>query len=417
MAEEQGEAYAAAAAAISGASFLLIAAGAGFSADAGLPVYADIARCEAYRQRGLEYDDVCRARWQAEDPALFFGFWGHCLNAYRRADPHEGYAILRHWCERAATTRAAAAAAVAAATSAAEGAGACAAAGATAAAAAWPPSHYVYTSNVDGLFARAGFDAGALHELHGSVERWAELPWRGAGGAAAAMVQGEGAEQQGAAAAAVATECTESAASAEQGAPALALRRVPPGFVFSVDDETMLATPGAAAELAAALPARPPLLRADGAGLRPAVLMFGDGRDVHEALALGASGARYQAWEECVEAAVAGEGQPATAVAAPPMRLVVLEIGCGMRVPSVRIECEDVLRDAAARAAAAIERRGTGGGGGARVTMIRINPDHPACPADVQHGATISIRSNALPALQEIDRRLAALQPPAAKIQ
>jgi len=410
MAEDEDEAYAAAAAAISGASFLLIAAGAGFSADAGLPVYADIARCEAYRQRGLEYDDVCRARWQTEDPALFFGFWGHCLNAYRRAEPHEGYAILRRWCERAATTRATpSCAAVAAASSAADGAGAGAAA-AAAAAAAWPPAHYVYTSNVDGLFARAGFDAGALHELHGSVERWVELP---AGGAA----QGEGAEQQRAPAAAVATESAESAASAERGAPALALRRVPPGFVFSVDDEAMLATPGAAAELAAALPARPPLLRADGAGLRPAVLMFGDGRDVHEALALGASGARYQAWEERVEAAVAGEGQPAAAAAAPPARLVVLEIGCGMRVPSVRIECEDVLRDAAARAAAADERRGTGGGGGARVTMIRINPDHPACPADVQHGATISIRSNALPALQEIDRRLAALQPPAAEIQ
>ena len=41
--------------------------------------------------------------------------------------------------------------------------------------------------------------------------------------------------------------------------------------------------------------------------------------------------------------------------------LAVIEVGCGQRVPSVRRECEDVVRDTLAR--------------GGRATLIRINPE------------------------------------------
>ena len=79
--------------------------GAGFSADSGLAVYADVAKAHqfirlhmnlwtwcvggtfveclylevpAYRDRKLTYQDVCQPHWLFEEPDLFWGFWGQC---------------------------------------------------------------------------------------------------------------------------------------------------------------------------------------------------------------------------------------------------------------------------------------------------------------------------------------------------
>ena len=90
-------AIAAAATAIASATHLLIAAGAGFSADSGLPVYADIAAVPEYAARGLTYQELCTTQLLASDPAAAYGFWRSCVAQYRRATPHEGYAILERW--------------------------------------------------------------------------------------------------------------------------------------------------------------------------------------------------------------------------------------------------------------------------------------------------------------------------------
>ena len=90
-------AIAAAATAIASATHLLIAAGAGFSADSGLPVYADIAAVPEYAARGLTYQELCTTQLLASDPAAAYGFWRSCVEQYRRATPHEGYAILERW--------------------------------------------------------------------------------------------------------------------------------------------------------------------------------------------------------------------------------------------------------------------------------------------------------------------------------
>ena len=95
--------------------------------------------------------------------------------------------------------------------------------------------------------------------------------------------------------------------------------------------------------------------------------MFGDTDEILLRRQASASSA-YQEWEEGMEAAVsAGEAG---------CSLCVIEIGCGQRVPSVRRECEDVVRDTIAR--------------GGRATLIRINPEpstlaaSPARQGDVQ---------------------------------
>lgn len=79
------------------ADVLLFSTGAGFSADSGLAVYKDIASIDAYRDAGLEYSDICQPEWLEHDPELFYGFWGACFNDYRETQPHQGYDIIRRW--------------------------------------------------------------------------------------------------------------------------------------------------------------------------------------------------------------------------------------------------------------------------------------------------------------------------------
>eukprot|EP00439_Symbiodinium_sp_Y106_P036525 s760_g4.t1 len=82
---------------LASADVLLFCNGAGWSADSGLAVYRDVAKVQAYKNRDLEYHDICRPEWLFDDPELFWGFWGQCFNDYRRTAPHIGYQIVRHW--------------------------------------------------------------------------------------------------------------------------------------------------------------------------------------------------------------------------------------------------------------------------------------------------------------------------------
>ena len=62
------------------ADVLLLVTGAGFSADSGLAVYADVAHVPAYEERDLDYHDICQPDWIHDEPDLFYGFWGQCYN-------------------------------------------------------------------------------------------------------------------------------------------------------------------------------------------------------------------------------------------------------------------------------------------------------------------------------------------------
>ncbi len=126
--------FARAAALIRSAEALLISAGAGMGVDSGLP---DFRGPEGFWRaypafKGRQFHEMSNPRWFVDDPVLAWGFFGHRLNLYRAAVPHGGFAILRKWAERC-------------------------------------PSFFVFTSNVDGQFAKAGFDADALVECHGTI--------------------------------------------------------------------------------------------------------------------------------------------------------------------------------------------------------------------------------------------------------
>ncbi|MCS6912503.1 MAG: Sir2 family NAD-dependent protein deacetylase [Myxococcales bacterium] len=126
-----------AAAALSEADALLVGAGAGMGVDSGLPDFrGDRGFWRAYpvcERLGLNFASMANPRWFVTDPAFAWGFYGHRLNLYRRTRPHAGFRLLLDWAAR--------------------------------------KRHglFVFTSNVDGQFQRAGVPPERVVEVHGSI--------------------------------------------------------------------------------------------------------------------------------------------------------------------------------------------------------------------------------------------------------
>src|SRR5580698_4818950 len=99
MIEEQ---YQAAARAVRSADALLIGAGAGMGVDSGLPDFrGPEGFWKAYPPfQGRRFSELSTPHWFQTDPPLAWGFFGHRLNLYRAAIPHDGFHILRSWMER-----------------------------------------------------------------------------------------------------------------------------------------------------------------------------------------------------------------------------------------------------------------------------------------------------------------------------
>jgi NAD-dependent SIR2 family protein deacetylase len=129
-----------AAEAINSADALLITAGAGMGVDSGLPdfrgrqgfwrAYPAIARL------GLSFEEMATPAWFSDNPHLAWAFYGHRLNLYRKTPPHAGFSQLLE---------------IGAAKSA---------------------GYFVFTSNVDGHFQKAGFAPDRIVECHGSIHHF-----------------------------------------------------------------------------------------------------------------------------------------------------------------------------------------------------------------------------------------------------
>jgi len=270
----QAENLQAAAAAIRAADALLIGAGAGLGVDSGLPDFrGNDGFWKAYpplKKLGLSFAKLANPYWFRSDPELAWGFYGHRRNLYRRTQPHQGYSLLKKWAAR------------------------------------MPAGCFVFTSNVDGHFSRAGFPADHIVECHGTLE----------------FLQ-------------CAVPCH--------------------GEIWPANNESI-------AMDHATLRAQPPLpiCQRCGALARPNVLMFNDG-DWIESRAQ-AQYDHYQAWRRKIRAS----------------KLVVVELGAGTAIPTVRLECES-----------------TGG------TLIRINPREPQTSP-----GHVSLDMGALAALTALDEVL-----------
>ena len=128
-------AYRQAAEAILSADALLIGAGAGMGVDSGLP---DFRGPEGFWRaypafHGRRFEEISNPVWFQRDPEQAWGFFGHRMNLYRATAPHSGFETLRRWGESR------------------------------------PLGYFVFTSNVDGHFQRAGFSTDRVLECHGSI--------------------------------------------------------------------------------------------------------------------------------------------------------------------------------------------------------------------------------------------------------
>ncbi len=124
-----------AAEAIADADALLIGAGAGMGVDSGLPDFrGDEGFWNAYPPfKGKQFAEMSNPVWFKRDPAQAWGFFGHRIDLYQSTEPHAGFEILLSWAESKAN------------------------------------SYFVFTSNVDGHFQRAGFDENKVIECHGAL--------------------------------------------------------------------------------------------------------------------------------------------------------------------------------------------------------------------------------------------------------
>ena len=219
---------------IAGADTLVIAAGAGMGVDSGLPdfrgetgfwnAYPALARAK------IRFSDVANPRSFEENPSLAWGFYGHRLALYRETLPHVGFQILREW-------------------------------GRTMDRGTW-----IYTSNVDGHFQKAGFEESVINEGHGSMHH---------------------------------LQCTSDCPSGVWRAD---------DYVPEVNSETCQ------------LIGEPPTCRVCGSLARPNILMFGDWGWDDDRNRLQVR--RQERWFEGVSLS--------------PAKAVIIEIGAGTAIPSVR---------------------------------------------------------------------------------
>jgi NAD-dependent SIR2 family protein deacetylase len=116
---------------------LIITAGAGIGVDSGLPDFrGNEGFWQAYPALGnklLEFSKIATPRMFTMDISNAWGFYGHRLNLYREIQPHFGFNILKRWCD------------------------------------SMPKGYWIFTSNVDGQFQKAGFSENQVVERHGSI--------------------------------------------------------------------------------------------------------------------------------------------------------------------------------------------------------------------------------------------------------
>lgn len=116
---------------------LIIAAGAGMGVDSGLPDFRGNEgfwrHYPAMQRAGLSFHKMAAPDQFLASPGRAWGFYGHRLVLYRKTRPHAGFGILKNI------------------------------------ASGMPGGAFVFTSNVDGQFQKAGFDDGQIYECHGSI--------------------------------------------------------------------------------------------------------------------------------------------------------------------------------------------------------------------------------------------------------
>ena len=122
---------------INEAQAILITAGAGMGVDSGLPDFrGNEGFWNAYpiaKKLNLGFQDLANPIWFATNPPMAWAFYGHRYNLYKNTIPHDGFKILLDLVKSK------------------------------------NDNYFIFTSNVDGQFQKAGFDENKIIECHGSI--------------------------------------------------------------------------------------------------------------------------------------------------------------------------------------------------------------------------------------------------------
>jgi NAD-dependent SIR2 family protein deacetylase len=116
---------------------IIISAGAGMGVDSGLPDFrGNTGFWNAYpaiSKLGISFPEMANPRWFETNPKLAWAFYGHRFDLYKKTIPHKGFNILKQLVDQKSG------------------------------------SYFIFTSNVDGHFQKAGFESDRIEEVHGSI--------------------------------------------------------------------------------------------------------------------------------------------------------------------------------------------------------------------------------------------------------
>jgi NAD-dependent SIR2 family protein deacetylase len=122
---------------INEAEAILITAGSGMGVDSGLPDFrGDNGFWKAYpiaKELNLSFQEMANPIWFITNPPMAWAFYGHRYNLYKNTIPHDGFKILLDLVKQK------------------------------------NDNYFIFTSNVDGQFQKAGFDSEKIIECHGSI--------------------------------------------------------------------------------------------------------------------------------------------------------------------------------------------------------------------------------------------------------
>ena len=125
---------------IQNADAILITAGAGMGVDSGLPDFrGDEGFWKAYpaiKDLGISFVAMANPEWFESEPTLAWAFYGHRLNLYTETIPHQGFGMLLELVKKK------------------------------------NDDYFIFSSNVDGQFQKAGFAEEKIVEVHGSIHHF-----------------------------------------------------------------------------------------------------------------------------------------------------------------------------------------------------------------------------------------------------
>jgi len=114
---------------INNSDVIIITAGAGIGVDSGLP---DFRSNDGFWKTDLKYEQIANPKMLHLRENDFWDFYNYRLDLYRKTIPHDGFYLLLDLCKS-------------------------------------KDDYFVYTSNVDEQFQKAGFEN--VYEIHGSIHR------------------------------------------------------------------------------------------------------------------------------------------------------------------------------------------------------------------------------------------------------